>query len=92
MQVRRYFLSEGGREAVCGSCWQLGREWWKALRVWEIHVKFLYPNYLLLALRETWLLSGFMRKITWLVLRIAKPIYMVVLFYLREINLSHTLI
>ena len=33
---------------------------------------------------------GLMRKITWLVLRIARPIYMVGLFYLRGINLSHT--
>jgi len=43
-------------------------------------------------LRETWLLSGLMRQITWLILRIARPIYMVGLFYLRGINLSHTLI
>ena len=43
------------------------------LRLWEIHVTFLCPNYLLLLLRETCLLSGLIRKITWLVLRIARP-------------------
>ena len=60
------------------------------LRLWEIHVTFLCPSYLPLVLRVTWLLSGLMRQITWLVLRIAKPVSMVGLFYLRGINISHT--
>ena len=37
MQVRRYFLPDGGRGAMRGSWRQLGREWWKALRVSSSH-------------------------------------------------------
>jgi len=64
----------------------------KIARPWAILVTSQCPNYLHFVSMRTWLLYGLKRKITCPVLRIARPIYMVKLFYLRRINLSHTLI